>query len=120
MVLVDTSVWIAHFRKGSPGLVHLLDEGRVVCHPFVVGELACGNLRNRREILALLRTLRTCQAATHEEALHFIETRRLMGTGLGYIDVHLLACAMLSRVWLWTLDRRLKQAASRLGTLYED
>ncbi len=120
MVLIDTSVWIAHFRKASPGLVHLLEEGQVVCHPFIVGELACGNLRNRREILELLKTLHTSQGATHEETLHFIETHRLMGTGLGYIDVHLLASAMLSRVRLWTLDHRLKQAASRLGIVYQD
>ena len=119
MVLVDTSVWIAHFRKGSPGLAHLLDEGQVVCHPFVIGELACGNLRNRRDILELLTTLYTCQVATHVEALHFLETRCLMGTGLGYIDVHLLASAMLSRVPLWTLDRKLRKASSRLGIAYE-
>jgi len=119
MVLVDTSVWIAHFRKSVTKLVHLLDAGQVVMHPFVIGELACGNLRNRSEILQLLSTLYTCEVADHEEVLHFIESRRLMGTGLGYADVHLLASARISQIPLWTLDRKLRQAALQLAVAYE-
>ena len=119
MVLVDTSIWIAHFRKGMGQLVQLLDEGQVVTHPFVIGELACGTLRNRREILRLLSTLYTCEMASHEEVLDFIERRRLMGTGLGYVDVHLLASARISQIPLWTLDRKLRQAAAQIIVAYE-
>ncbi len=79
MVLVDTSVWVEHFRRGLPEFAKLLDAGSVVCHPFVLGELACGNLKYRREILELLQTLCTCPVATHEEVLSFIEANRLMG-----------------------------------------
>ncbi|HNS19286.1 MAG TPA: PIN domain-containing protein [Sedimentisphaerales bacterium] len=115
MVLVDTSVWVDHFRRGLPALAKQLDADKVVCHPFVVGELACGNLKNRREILELLRTLCTCPVATHEEALAFIESNRLMGLGLGYIDIHLLVSAKLAALPLWTLDRSLASVAARLN-----
>ena len=115
MVLADASVWVSHFRRSSSRLVRLLDEGAVACHPFVVGELACGNLRNRAQILSLLRALPCVEVAGYEEVLAFVESNRLMGTGLGYVDVHLLASAMLSAVPLWTDDRRLAQTASALG-----
>jgi predicted nucleic acid-binding protein len=115
MVLVDTSVWIEHFRSGTIGLESSLDEGQVVCHPFVVGELACGNLRNRSHILSLLDTLPLAHLADHEEVIRFIETNRLMGKGLGYVDIHLLASAVLTSVPLWTLDQRLNKAAATLG-----
>ncbi len=118
MVLVDTSVWVEHLRRGLPELAKLLDAGSVVCHPFVLGELACGNLRNRREILELLQTLCTCPVVTHEEVLSFIETNRLVGRGLGYIDMQLLASTRLSGISLWTLDRPLKAAGSRLNIAY--
>jgi predicted nucleic acid-binding protein len=114
MVLVDTSVWVDHFRRGLPQLAEQLDAGAVVCHPFVMGELACGNLKNRREILELLGTLCTCPVAGHEEVLHFIESNHLMGLGLGYLDVHLLASARLSGLPLWALDRTLQTAAAHL------
>ncbi len=118
MVLVDTSVWVDHFRHGLPELAKRLDTGSVVCHPFVLGELACGNLKNRQEILELLQTLCTCPVATHEEVLSFIEANHLMGRGLGYIDLHLLASAKLGGITLWTLDRSLKTTASRLNVAY--
>ena len=118
MVLVDTSVWVEHFRRGVPELARLLDGGLVVCHPFVLGELAGGNLKNRREILELLQTLCTCPAATHEEVLSFIEAHHLMGRGLGYIDTHLLASAKLSGIPLWTLDRSLSTSAYDLHMAY--
>jgi predicted nucleic acid-binding protein len=111
MVLVDTSVWVAHLRQGNSGLEALLTEGRVLCHPFIVGELACGNLQNRAEIQVHLAALPQAVRANHGEVLQFIETYRLMGRGLGYVDVHLLASARLSRAPLWTLDKRLQEAA---------
>jgi len=107
MVLVDTSVWVEHFRRGEIGLDALLTQGQVVCHPFVVGELACGNLKNRFQILSLISALPTALVAEHDEVMQFIETHHLMGKGLGYIDVHLLASAILTGIPLWTLDKRL-------------
>lgn len=115
MVLVDTTVWIEHFRSGRIGLESSLDDGQVVCHPFIVGELACGNLRNRSLILSLLDTLPLAHLADHEEVMGFIETNRLMGKELGYVDIHLLASAVLTSVPLWTLDKGLSKAAATLG-----
>jgi predicted nucleic acid-binding protein len=118
MVLVDTSVWIQHLRQGSPALARLLMDGQAVCHPYIVGELACGHLQNRSEILALLSSLPCAEVAGHEEALQFIDTYRLMSKGLGYIDIHLLASAALTGAPLWTLDKQLKQAALSLNLAY--
>ena len=118
MVLVDTSVWVAHLRDGISGLEALLSEGHVICHPFIVGELACGNLRNRSEILSLLQALPMAIHAEHEEIMRFIANDRLMGRGLGYIDVHLLASAILTEVPLWTLDKKLGEVSSTLGLAY--
>ena len=114
-VLVDTSVWIDHLRRGSRELAELLNQGVVVVHPFVVGELACGNLRNRAEILALLQALPSAPLVEHDEALEFLESEDLQGSGLGWIDVHLLASARLQNVGLWSLDKALASAAARLG-----
>ncbi len=119
MVLVDTSVWVEHLRRSLPKLARQLDAAAVVCHPFVLGELACGNLKNRREILELLQTLCTCPVAADKEVLHFIESNCLMGLGLGYVDVHLLASAALSGLPLWTLDRTLQTAAARLHLAWQ-
>lgn len=118
MVLVDTSVWVIHLREGDDRMAGLLNEGLVCCHPFVIGELACGNLKNRSEILSLLQALPSTETANHEEILAFIENNGLMGKGLGYVDVHLLGSALLSDVALWTADRRLGKAASELGVCY--
>ena len=118
MVLVDTSVWVSHLREGNDRLAALSDEGMVCCHPFVIGELACGNLKNRLEILSLLQALPITEVADHEEILAFIDNNRLMGKGLGYVDIHLLGSAVLSGVSLWTADRPLAQAASALGVCY--
>jgi len=114
MVLVDTSVWVAHLRHGAIGLDTLLNEGRVVCHPCVVGELACGNLKNRSEILVLLQALPQAIRAEHEEVMRLIENYRLMGKGLGYVDMHLLAAALLTKVPLWTMDKKLNEVAVKL------
>ena len=89
-----------------------------MCHPFIIGELACGNLKNRKEIISLLQTLPTAQTAEDYEILQFIESKKLFGTGIGLIDVHLLVSALLSRAFLWTADIKLHKAAGRLNILY--
>ncbi|QOY86120.1 type II toxin-antitoxin system VapC family toxin [Paludibaculum fermentans] len=115
MVLVDTSVWIQHLRAGEPKLSALLADGLVVMHPFVLGELACGNLKDRATILSSLGSLPAAQLATHAEVLWLIEDSKLSGRGLGWTDVHLLASSLLSPCEFWTLDKRLFAAASELG-----
>ncbi len=108
MILVDTSVWIDHFRRGNPTLVAALEREDVLTHPFVIGELACGELKKRREVLDLLAALPAAVVASDEETLNFIERHRLMGNGIGYIDAHLLASVALTEGGrLWTLDKRL-------------
>ncbi len=119
MVLVDISLWVAHLRHGGVGLDALLTEGRVLCHPFIVGEPACGNLRNRCEILSHLQALPQAVPATPEEVLQFIEAHGLMGKGLGYVEVHLPASARLARVALWTLDHKLKNMEGKLRLVPE-
>ena len=118
MVLVDTSVWVSHLRKGSVGLEKLLNDAEVGCHPFIVGELACGNLKNRHEILTYLQSLPMTILAEDEEVLKFIETNHLMGKGLGYIDIHLIASAVLTDVPLWTFDKTLDKIAKKIGISY--
>ncbi len=118
MILVDTSVWIHHFRKTDQELVDHLNTGAVACHPFIIGELACGNLGNRAEILMLLQALPATPILEPNEILYFIEKNSLMGRGLGYVDIHLLASAILGNVILWTADCRLCEAATELGLSY--
>lgn len=115
MVLVDTSVWVSHLRDGNEELAELLDAGEVLCHPMIVGELACGHLKDRSVILSCLKSLPMGSEAGHDEVLSFIELRRLMGSGIGYIDVHLLLSALLSDARIWTLDRNLAHVAASLG-----
>lgn len=117
MILADTSIWVDHLRVGNRGLIELLHADQVACHAFVIGELACGRMGNRDEVLRLLAALPRLARVEDDEALHFIERHRLMGQGLGLVDVHLLAACALSAVDLWTSDRKLAQAASRLGIL---
>ena len=118
MVLVDTSIWVEHLRAGHSGLEALLEEGKVACHELIIGELACGFIKNRSEILALLKALPSVIEAEHDEAMRFIDRHRLMGKGLGFIDVHLMASAVLSDTSLWTLDEMLKVESSRLGIAF--
>lgn len=115
MVLVDTSVWVSHLRNWDLGLENLLNDGHAACHQFVIGELACGNLKNRTEILSLLHALPMAISAEHEEVMRFIDNYHLMGIGLGYIDIHLLASAALSGIPLWTFDKKLHEASAKLG-----
>ena len=114
-MLVDTSVWIDHFRRSDHDLEYLLEDGLVLTHPFVIGELACGSMAKRSQVLELLAALPTVLIATNDEALALVDRHRLFGTGLGWIDVHLLASAKLSQEPLCTADRRLRAAAVKVG-----
>ena len=114
-VLVDTSVWVDHFRKGEALLEELLSVGYVATHPFIIGELACGNLSNRKEILTFLSELPMAVTAANEEVMHLIERHKLGGKGLGWIDMNLLASALLSNLPLWTRDHRLAAVAKTIG-----
>jgi hypothetical protein len=119
MVLVDTSVWVSHLRDGNASLAKLLNDGYVICHPFIVGEIACGNLKNRSEILSLLQALPMAIQAEYEEVLQFIENNQLMGKGLGYIDIHLIASAILTGISMWTLDKKLDKVSKNFGLSFE-
>jgi predicted nucleic acid-binding protein len=114
VILADTSVWIQHLRTGDTHLVDALEAGRVCIHSFIIGELACGNLQSRAELLELLGHLPPASVATDTEALLFLEQHALMGRGIGFVDVHLLASAALSGAALWTHDRRLAVVATEL------
>ena len=116
MILVDTSVWVEHLRTGNETLSALLEGQHVLTHSFVIGELALGNLRGRDAILRALRQLPRAATASDEEALHFIDRRALFRRGIGYVDAHLLAAALLTAdSKLWTRDRRLQAVAAQLG-----
>ncbi len=115
MILVDTSVWIDHLRAKDQTLAHLLESGRVVSHPMVIGELACGNLSNRSLLLDLWQDLPQAKVVGHDEALFFLNNKQLMGKGIGWVDVHLLASVFLTPdVQLWTRDKRLASIAHAL------
>lgn len=118
MILVDTSIWVDHLRRGDVALRAALLDGHVTMHPFVIGERACGTFQRRAEVLMLLAALPVARVATQAEALELIESHRLAGTGIGWIDVHLLAAARLSHLRLRTRDRRLLSCARRLGVAH--
>jgi predicted nucleic acid-binding protein len=119
MILADTSVWVDHLRRGNQSLVAFLEDGSVLGHPLVFGELACGNLKARGQILELLAALPPVIVATHEEALRLLDAARLFDRGLGWIDIHLLTSARLTGCRLWTLDKALAAAAAELGVALE-
>jgi len=119
MVLVDTSIWVVHMRQGSRRLEKLLMDAEVICHPFIIGELACGNLKNRNEIISLLQSLPMAPTIELEEFLFFIDRNHLMGKGIGLVDVHLLASAQLAGVPLWTADKKLKSSADQLELTFK-
>ncbi len=117
MTLVDTSVWVDHLRRGNKRLAEFLNAGHVLCHTFVVGEIACGWLKSRDHILGLLSALPQLPKADDDEILDFISRNGLMGAGLGLVDVHMLAAARMARVPLWTNDKALRAAAARMHVL---
>ena len=119
MILVDTSIWVDHLRHTDAHLAVLLNQTMISIHPFVVGELACGNLRQRDQILGLLKALPQATMATNNEVFEFIERFQLMGQGVGFIDSHLLASAKLDASPLWTGDKRLARLAQNLGIGYQ-
>ncbi len=114
MILIDTSVWIDHFRKGNLRLTQILEQESASMHDFVFGELALGNFRNRRNVFSLLASLPRCPAANHVETLWLVEHHRLMGKGIGYIDACLLASSRMTGFRLWTMDLRLAEIAREL------
>ena len=118
MILVDTSIWISHFRDGNSQLKQLLLDEQVVCHPFIIGELACGHLKNRKEIISLMLSLPKAEIVENDEILHFIENRKLMGLGIGLMDIHLLASSFLTHSLLWTIDKQLRTVSSKLNIFY--
>jgi predicted nucleic acid-binding protein len=118
VILVDTSVWVDHLRAGEPALAHLLDQGLVLAHPWVTGELALGNLSQRQDILGLLGGLPSAEIATDAEVLGLIEAEQIYGLGVGYVDAQLLAATRLTTdTRLWTADKRLATVARRLHLL---
>ena len=119
MVLVDTSVWINHLRNNDRHLEKLLFNGSVVCHPHIIGELACGNMKNRQEIISLLQALPQISLADFEEFLFFIEQNQLHGKGIGFVDIHLLASAKLGQLPLWSADKRLQSVSASLNLEYK-
>ncbi len=120
MMLVDTSVWIDHFRHGDAALTAALEAGQVGMHSFVLGELACGNMRSRVEVLSLLQALFPMPVSTDKEMLFFINQHELMGRGIGYVHVHLLASARLGGTMLWTRDKKLNAVAAELGLAHAE
>lgn len=114
MILVDTSVWVDHLRHTERGLVNLLNDGLVLTHNLVIQELACGNLSRREDFLELIASLPTAPVATHYEVLDLISSEKLYGTGLGSVDVHLIASARLGQGVIWSKDKVLAREASRL------
>ncbi len=115
MILADTSVWIDHLSKPNEVVSRLLRDKKIVLHPFVIGEIALGNLRNRQAILSNLLELRTLRVSAEQDVLSVIEINSLYGMGIGYVDCHLLAAADLARARLWTTDKRLAAAAQKMG-----
>jgi predicted nucleic acid-binding protein len=120
VILLDASIWIDHVRAADGGVLALLGRGRVLCHPFVIGEVGLGGFRGRDAFLVELNKLPAAEIASHHEVMEFVERHRLFGRGIGYVDAHLLAAVFLtSDAKLWTRDKRLKEAASKLSLAAE-
>ena len=120
MILADTSVWVNHFRRASASFALRLETGEIAIHTLVLGELAMGNLRRRRETLAALHVLPRVKEGTGSECLSYLETHQLFGRGIGWNDVQLLVAAQLNHIPLWSLDQPLARAAEKLGLLYSE
>jgi predicted nucleic acid-binding protein len=119
MVLIDTSVWIDHFNRSDPLLQFLLNEYEVVTHSYILGELACGNFKNRNEIFVLLSNLPCIAIISNEEYLTFIEKNKLYGLGLGFVDIHLLASSLISHCTIYTKDKTLLSTANLFKVAYK-
>ena len=120
MILVDTSVWVDHLRRDNSELRKLLEKGRVLSHPFIIGELAMGNLEQRDTILSAMQDLPQVTVALYHEVLEYIANRELFGLGIGYVDAHLLAAAQISpEALLWTKDKRLSKIAAKLTLAFQ-
>jgi predicted nucleic acid-binding protein len=119
LILVDTSVWVDHLRKGDAGLIELLDTGQVITHPLIIGEIAMGSLRTRTVVLDSLQRLPRAMLASDEEVLEFVERHKLHGRGVGYVDAHLLASTQISQIAVWTRDKRLAAVAKTFGRLHQ-
>jgi hypothetical protein len=118
VILVDTSVWIDHFRRADPWLVALLGNRQVIGHPAVIGEVGLGSLEIRQQVIGLMANLPQAVQATHGEVMTYVDAHSLFGLGIGYVDAHLLAAtALTTGSSLWTRDKRLRAAASTLGLL---
>jgi len=115
MILVDTSVWIDHLRNGVEPLANALQKNQVCIHPMIIGELACGHLKNRDQLIKHWNRLPRVTCASHDEVMQLIENAKLMGRGIGYVDAHLLAAAKLHSAQLFTLDKRLAALSEKLG-----
>jgi hypothetical protein len=120
MILLDTSIWVDHLRRGDSLVAEALESGQAAAHAFVIGELACGNLKSRVQVIDLLRALPQMPLASDDEVLYFIERHKLMGRGIGYVDAHLLAAAAIGDSVLWTRDKPLRTIATELGVAYLD
>ena len=119
LILVDTSVWIKHLREGDQNLTRLLEQGLVASHPFIIGEIACGDIKNRYEIISLINDLPSTDVLDHSDIMEFIENRKIMNKGIGYIDVHLLGSVLVSDTRIWTFDKALKKMAFQLSVGYD-
>ena len=118
-VLVDSSVWVGHFKQRNEHLVALLEDGAVICHPYVVAEIACGTPPNRKAVISLLADLEGSPVATQDEILALLDARQLYGRGCGYVDMSLLASTLLGeKSLLWTADKRLESIAGELNRAY--
>lgn len=119
MILVDTSVWVDFLRSGDETLAQILTQGEVCIHPMVIGELACGNLQNRKKLISFWQELPELVTASHQEAMYLLESHNLMGRGIGYVDLHLLAASLLSDgTVLWTRDKQLARTAEFLDIAF--
>ncbi len=120
IVLADSSIWVAHFKEPNQHLEKLLIDGQILCHPYIVGEVACGTPPKRRHFIGLLTNLEGLPVATHDEVLGTLEGRKLYGLGCGYVDLCLVASALISeKALIWTLDKSLKKVAAALHRSYE-
>lgn len=118
MILVDTSVWVDHLRRSDVGLKRVLEANQVLCHPFIIGELACGHLRDRAAVLDALKDVSSAPVASNNEVMMLLDRHKLSGRGIGWVDVHLLASTLLVAGRLWTRDKRLTAVAQRLDVAY--